>query len=395
MKKENLFAYLFPLCSIVFLGCLSVGISLGVLPAYVHQYLHFDNLMVGIVIGLESVATLATRHFSGCLADTRGSRPAVRAGIVLSAVAGVFYLLSYFLSGQAVPGLVVLLVGRIVLGCGESLLITGALSWGIGLLGHERSGKTMAWVGIAIYGALACGAPLGMLLQKQFGLMGCFAAMALLPLPGLLFLLPLQTVTVSGAVRLPFYKVIGQVGRAGSGLALATVGFGGLASFVSLYFAERGWAGASFVLTTFGVAYILTRLFFAHLPDKLGGGPVAFVSLVIEACGQLLLWQAGSPSVALIGAALTGLGFSLVFPSFGVLAVKSLPPSQKGVALGAYVAFFDLALGVTAPVAGLVAGHFGYAAIYCLGALATGISAVLALSMKGQTSFEKTGVFSS
>ena len=382
MDNGKSFTYLFPLCSIVFLGYLTVGISLGVLPAYVHQRLHFGNLLVGIVIGLQSVATMATRHFSGSLADTRGSRAAVIAGIALSAFSGTFYLLSCLSSGQAVRSLVALIAGRILLGCGESLLITGALSWGIGLLGHERSGKTMAWVGIAMYGALACGAPLGLLLRDHLGFAGCFAAVILFPLLGLLFLFPLQAVPVSGAVRLPFYKVIGKVGRPGAGLALATVGFGGLASFISLYFIQRGWVGASLALTTFGAAYILTRLCFAHLPDKLGGDRVALFSLLVEACGQILLWRAGTPLIALIGSALTGLGFSLVFPSFGVLAIKRLPPHQKGIALGAYVAFFDLALGVTAPVAGIIAGWFGYAAIYCFGAIASVISALLALSLK-------------
>lgn len=382
MEKEKLFTHLFPLCSIVFLGCLQVGISLGVLPSYVHQHLHFDNLLVGVVIGIESVATLATRHFSGSLADARGSRITVIRGIGLSAFSGVFYLLSYLFSGQAVRSLVSLIAGRILLGCGESLLITGALSWGIGLLGHQRSGKTMAWVGIAIYGAIACGAPLGLFLRDHSGYWGCFGAVTLLPLLGLLFLIPLQTVPASGATRLPFYKVIGLVGRPGAGLALATVGFGGIASFISLYFTEKGWAGTSLALTIFGAAYILTRLFFAHLPDKLGGARVAFISLLVEALGQLLLWKSGSSFIALMGAALTGFGFSLVFPSFGVEAVKRLPPQQKGIALGAYVAFFDLALGVTAPAAGFIAGHFGYAQIYCFGALATGISALLALSLK-------------
>src|SRR5882757_5559913 len=122
MEKEKTFPYLFPLCSIVFLGYLTVGISLGVLPAYVHQYLHFDNLLVGVVIGIQSAATLATRHFSGSLADTRSSRVVVVLGICLSAISGVFYLLSYFLSGVAVRSLVVLIAGRILLGCGESLL---------------------------------------------------------------------------------------------------------------------------------------------------------------------------------------------------------------------------------------------------------------------------------
>lgn len=185
MKKENLFSHLFPLCGTVFLGYLTVGISLGVLPAYVHQRLHFDNLLVGIAIGIQSAATLATRHFSGRLADTRGSRAAVLSGIGISVAAGVFYLLSFLLSGQAIQSLTALLTGRILLGCGESLLITGALSWGIGLPGHQRSGKTMAWVGIAIYGALACGAPLGMLLRDHLGFWGCFAAVSLLPLSSL------------------------------------------------------------------------------------------------------------------------------------------------------------------------------------------------------------------
>ena len=43
---------------------------------------------------------------------------------------------------------------------GESLVITAALAWGVSLAGRERSGVVMAWVGIAMYGALALGAPL-------------------------------------------------------------------------------------------------------------------------------------------------------------------------------------------------------------------------------------------
>jgi predicted MFS family arabinose efflux permease len=86
--------------------------------------------------------------------------------------------------------------------------------------------------------------------------------------------------------------------------------------------------------------------------------------------------------MALAGAALTGVGFSLVFPSFGVAAVRKLGPENKGVALGAYVAFFDLALGVTGPLAGYIAGHLGYATIYALGALSAAVAALLSLSLR-------------
>ena len=94
---------------------------------------------------------------------------------------------------------------------------------------------------------------------------------------------------------------------------------------------------------------LVRRIARAHLPDRMGGEKVAFVSLCVEILGQVLLWMAPSAGVALAGAALTGQGFSLVFPSFGVMAVRKLSPENKGVALGAYVAFFDLALGLTGP----------------------------------------------
>ena len=377
---------LLALCTCVFLGYLTVGISLGTIPAYVHGTLGFNNLVVGLVIGLQSAATLASRHFSGTLCDRRGSRKAVLYGGALSALAGVAYILSVWLAragvGTANGALSALLAGRILLGLGESLLITGALSWGIGLAGHQRSGKVMAWVGIAMYGALACGAPLGIALKAWYGLGASFAAVVAAPLIGLACVRSLAGIKPGGHVRMPFYKVMGLVGRSGTGLSLATVGLSCIASFISLYFSQREWAGAPLALTVFGLAYILVRLCFGHLPDTYGGARVAFVSLIVEIAGQLLLWLAPSPLVALAGAALTGTGFSLVFPSFGVEAVKRLAPENKGVALGAYVAFFDLSLGVTSPLAGWVAGHFGYAPIYGLGAAGAAFSAVLALTLR-------------
>ncbi len=373
---------LFLLCACVFLGYLTVGLSLGTLPAYIHGTLHFSDLVVGLTIGLQSAATLSVRHFSGVRCDTRGSRSAVVSGGLLSAAAGLAYLLSWRTTAHPVAALSALLAGRILLGFGESLLITGALSWGIGLTGHARSGKVMAWVGIAMYGALACGAPLGNALMAFAGMGSAFFAVFLAPLAGILLVMAVAPVRPSGHIRLPFYRVLSLVGGAGAGLALGTVGLGCLASFITLYFAANHWPGAPLALTVFGTAYILVRLFWGHLPDRLGGSRVAFVSLCIEVAGQLCLWLAPSPAWALAGAALTGVGFSLVFPSFGVVAVSRVAPENKGVALGAYVAFFDLSLGVTGPLAGWLAGHNGYPSIYGLGALAAIAAALLALAQK-------------
>ena len=55
------------------------------------------------------------------------------------------------------------------------------------------------------------------------------------------------------------------------------------------------------------------------------------------------------------GAALTGFGFSLVYPGFGVEAVHRVPAQSRGLAMGAYTAFLDLAQGLASPTLGLIA----------------------------------------
>ena len=77
------------------------------------------------------------------------------------------------------------------------------------------------------------------------------------------------------------------------------------------------------------------------------------------------------------GAALSGFGFSLVFPSMGVIATAQVPASQRGRAVGNFVAFLDIAAGLTGPIVGLLTGAFGYDVVFLIGAVATAAAGVL------------------
>lgn len=64
-NQTSFFQIMMPLCIMVFCIYMCVGISLGVLPAFLQNQLHCNNLIIGIIIGVQSMATLMTRHFAG------------------------------------------------------------------------------------------------------------------------------------------------------------------------------------------------------------------------------------------------------------------------------------------------------------------------------------------
>ncbi|WP_313624698.1 arabinose transporter [Achromobacter sp.] len=379
---RSVFLRILPLTLAVFIGFFMVGLPMPVLPLHVDGTLAMGALAVGVVAGVQFAAALLSRAGAGAMADRRGAKRAMTCGFALGALAGLFYLLADGLGDQPQAAYSALLAGRAVMGCAESLIVTGALSWGVGLVGPQNSGRVMAWVGVAIYAAFALGAPAGMRLYGASGLAGIAWATVLIPVAALALVLPQRAphVGVAGAMRPPFYRVLGLVWLPGLGLALSSVGFGMITGFVSLLFDARGWSGAAWMFTAFGVGFILARVFFAGLPDRLGGARVASVCVLIEAFGQGLIWSAATPAWAYAGAVLTGAGYSLAFPAFCVEAVRRVPAAIRGTAMGAYVAFLDVALGLGSPAAGWVAGLRGYDAVFALGgacalaALAVGVA---------------------
>jgi MFS family permease len=380
-------AALLPIMAAVFVAFIVIGLAIPVLPLHVHRGLGFNAFVVGLVAGSQFAAAIVSRVWAGRYADARGAKHAVISGLMIAAAAGLVYLLSLNLITRPGLSVVILLIARAILGIGESFIITGAQSWGLALLGVENTSKVLAWVGSAMFAAFALGAPAGTALYARFGFVAIALATTLLPLGTLLFLAPLKRVPPTARVRTGLMKVMAAVCIPGVASALSSVGFGAITAFSALLFVARGWAAWP-AFTVFAIAFILTRIFFGHVADRFGGAKVAFICAMIEAVGLALIWLAPWSALALIGAALTGIGYSLVYPGFGAEAVRKAPAQNRGLAMGAYTAFLDVALGFGTPALGSLADVAGLGAAFVASMLAAlcaaGIAAALLYRPRAQ-----------
>jgi MFS family permease len=363
-QPASALADLRPIVIAIFIGFLMTGLPIAVIPLHVSHALGFGPVVVGAIVGAQFVASLASRPLAGRLADARGAKVAVVTGFASAAAAGALYLVSLPFASVPIASLAVLAVARVALGAAESMVATGALAWGVARLGPARAGIVMVWVGNAIFAALALGAPLGGVLYQRWGFAAVGVAALGVPLAALAILRGIPNVKPAGGARVPFASVLHRVALPGLGLALSSVGFGTITAFVALLFVARQWAHPALAFTAFGIAFIVARLRFGELPDRIGGARVALVAVSVGAIGQGMIALAPSPIIAALGAALSGAGYSLAFPAFGVEAVRRAPPQARGAAMGAYVMFLDVALGFTGPAAGSVVRVAGYPTMY-------------------------------
>lgn len=368
--------------SIVVFTCicyLSIGLPLAVLPGFIHYDLGYSTLVAGAVISLQYIFTLVSRPHAGRYTDVWGPKKVVSLGIVCCMLSGLFTLAAAVLQGRPMLAVGLLLIGRVFLGIGESFTSTGSTLWGIKTVGAIHTSRVISWNGVATYVAMAAGAPLGVLLNDKFGISGFAVLIIIIAVIGLLFARTRADVSVSAGVRAPFHVVARKIWPYGLGLGLGTVGFGVIATFITLYFASHGWQGAAFTLSLFSIGFICIRLVLGNTITRFGGLRVSLVCFVVECLGLLIIWFAPNAWMAGVGAFLTGSGFSLVFPALGVEAVKQVEEQNQGTALGTYSAFLDLALGITGPVAGWIAGYYQLDSIYLIAAIVVALAFILIL----------------
>jgi MFS family permease len=358
-----------------FICYVSIGLPLAVLPPFVHLKMGYSAVLAGLAISVQYAATLASRPWAGRISDHMGAKVSVLWGMACCSASGALLVGVALLHDMRGLSLAILFLSRLVLGVGESLGSTGSTLWGITAVGQEHTARVIGLNGISTYGAMAIAAPLGVVLAQQWGLASIGVLTILIGTASFAIAWRKAPVPVVPGEHMPFAHVAWRVAPHGLGLALGGVSYSVLATFITLFYAHLHWNGAALCLTAYGLGYVAVRIFLIHTIDRYGGFPVAMASLAVNSVGVFLLWQALFPWMAVLGAAVCGIGFSLTFPAIGVEAVKRVPEANRGTALGVYTAFSDVSFFLVGPIAGKIIGFFGYASAF-LFALVSVLSAL-------------------
>lgn len=101
----------------------------------------------------------------------------------------------------------------------------------------------------------------------------------------------------------------------------------------------------------------------------------------VQTAGLLLMGLAHNGVVASAGAALAGFGYSLVYPGFGVEAVRNSSPESQGLITGIYTVFLDIAMAAGSPALGWVADLKGLKAVFVVSAGVTLGAATIGLQL--------------
>lgn len=362
---------IYSVMAVVFIAFFIIGMALPVLPLHVHNTLEFGSTVIGIVSGSQFLASVFSRLKAGQLADARGPRTAVSLGLKCAIAGGVLYLISCTLIHDPDWSVAAIIIGRALIGGAESLIITGAMAWSLVLSPAGQSGRVIALTGLAMFAAMATGAPAGSLIYALSGFAGISLVTALFPLVALVIASRMPSghrpekpaghkESVRHAVTIP-----------GIAFALSGITFGAVTSFLTLYFYLKQWDFGSVAFSAFAFALILMRFAFGHLPDRLGGAKVACFSLLIQAAGLLTIAFAGNAYMAIAGAAIGGAGFSLVFPALATEVVSRVSPHSRGSALGIYNVFLDVTLGIGSPLLGFSASQLGVNSVFIISAVAS------------------------
>ena len=347
-----------------FLGFLSVALFF-LFPLFLENF-QPSKSRVGLIMGIHSVMAIMVRPFIGRTLDTRGGRKVAMTGILLMvAVVPLFHLVED-------AGFLVLLL-RALSGVGWGIAMTATMAMCSDLAPSDRMAQSLGIIGVAGIIAGAIGPTLTEEIARTYGFGAVFNLSMILLVAALLCM------TAAKESQRPKSLVLSTripgLGEYSLGIliviAIMTILHGAIRgaiiNFIALFGTSVGFGRVGPFFLAFSVAAIFTRLGFGDISDRYGRKRVIFPAACLIGLNLFWIAQVESYWVFVVSGFVAGLGQGLIFPALSTYIIDFLGAENKGLALGLYLSFFDVGMGLGSPFFGWISDMGGYRRMYAVG----------------------------
>lgn len=373
ITKEKIWTKDFALiCAANFFIFLGFQMTLPTIPLFV-QHLGGSDQLIGIITGIFTFSALLFRPYAGHALESKGRQFVYMIGL------GIFVLSVGSYSFIASIGFLIAMRMLQGVGWGFSTTATGTIA--TDLIPPSRRGEGMGYFGLSGNLALAFGPALGLTLVGKITFSQLFMICAALGLVAFLLSSQIQYKKVEQsehkATTVKFDIFEKSAIKPATLLFFITVTFGGIASFLPLYTAQKGMDGIEIYFLVYALFLMFSRTFAGRLYDQKGHIAVFLPGALLIFSAMLLLVWLPSNTILYTAAALYGLGFGSVQPALQAWAVDQAASNRKGMANATFFAFFDMGVGIGAMTFGIIASSFGYSYIYLTAACSVLVAMLL------------------
>ncbi|NLB88201.1 MAG: MFS transporter, partial [Syntrophomonadaceae bacterium] len=287
-------------------------------------------------------------------------------------------------SYSLVPSLFFLLLVRFIHGFGWGLSSTSASTVAADVIPKSRMGEGMGYYGLAGTLSMAVAPALGLYIISKFDFNILFLLATGMAGIAIVLAFTIKYREVSGKT-LKFSLIEKAAIRPTLVIFFITMTYGSIVSFLALYGAQLGIANIGLFFTIYAVALAISRPFAGRMSDKVGFNVVVIPGILFIMSAMYILYCAVNIKWFLLAAVLYGIGFGAAQPSLQALAIVATPLERRGAANATFFTGFDLGIGISSIMWGVVAEAIGYSLMY----LCAVIPALIGLIYYLATAFSK------
>ena len=330
------------------------------LPGFLREHTD-DDFTIGLAMAAMAASAILSRPLIGRIMDSRGRRVVALVGSGLN----IAFCAAYLLVDAVGPTLFVVRLGH---GVAEGMLFSVFFTIAADVIPAERRAEGMALFGLSGMIPLSLAGVIGDRVLEVAGYQELFLAatgaavlgsLAALTLPELRPGVPDgPKLSFLAAASAPALRPIWVIGFS---FAFALASY---FTFLKTFVDDSGVGSVGGFFTAYTIAAVVLRLALGWLPDRVGAKRVLVPSVWCAGAGLLVLAFGGTGTSTIVAGVLCGIGQGYVLPITSAMVVMRTPAHERGRALAAFTALFDLGLFIGPPSLGSILERTGYAVMF-------------------------------